>query len=371
MLFNIFQKDFYNGIQIVEKAVSSKSTINILTGIYIEAVQDRGIHLIANNLEIGIEYWINAEIKEEGAIVLPAVQLTNIIRELPAADVLFKADMEHFDVNINCLNSEFNIKGFKGDEFPQLPEIKGSYSLKVSSLNYKEMIDEVKFATSNDQTQPALTGGLMSISNNSINLVTTNTYRLAFSTINITSTIEQDINVILPGNTLNELSHLIGNDSKEDLTMLISENYIRFSFNDIIFISRLIEGKFPNYQQVLPDSSNTKVKIDRTEFSRAVKRVSLIARHDTNVITLIINQNWMDIKSNKSDIGHAHESIEIELEGDTQKIDVDANYLMDVLKVLKEDTIIIELIGPLNPLTIKKKIDGDYIYLIMPVRPGV
>ncbi|MTI61880.1 MAG: DNA polymerase III subunit beta [Firmicutes bacterium] len=370
MLFNIFQKDFYNGIQIVEKAVSSKSTMTILTGIYIEAVLDKGIHLIANNLEIGIEYWVDAEIKEEGAIVLPAVQLTNIIRELPAADVLFKADMEHFNVNINCLNSEFNIKGFEADEFPQLPEIKGSYSLKVPSLNYKEMIDEVKFATSNDQTQPALTGGLMSINDNSMNLVTTNTYRLAFSKINNTSVIDQNINVILPGNTLNELSHLIDNDNNEDLTMLISENYIRFNFNDIVFISRLIEGKFPNYQQVLPDSSNTKVKIDRTEFSKAVKRVSLIARHDTNVVTLIINQNWMDIKSNKSDIGNAHETIEIELEGDTQKIDVDANYLMDVLKVLKEDTIVIELIGSLNPLTIKKEINGDYIYLIMPVRPG-
>ncbi len=369
MNLTINQKEFYNGIQIVQRAVSSKSTLPILKGIYLEAKKDKGIKLIANNLEIGIEYWVNADIIEEGSIVLPATELSNVIRELPSANISFNVDTDHYQVKIKCLNSNFTLKGYQADEFPQLPEVEDALKINLSSDKFNRMIEEVKFSTSTDQTQPALTGGLLVLSHENINLVTTNTYRLAYSKMNNKNTLKKEIKSILPGTTLNELNHLIVNED-ENIELLLNDSYIRFTFNDIIFISRLIEGQFPNYKQVLPDKFNSQIKIDRIELLNAVKRASLIARLDSNVISIKITGDEMTITSTSTEYGNAHEVIEVKLEGPEQSIDIDASYLTDVLKILKDEVITLEMIGPLNPLTVKKESNNDYIYLIMPVRPG-
>ncbi|MFW6287246.1 MAG: DNA polymerase III subunit beta [bacterium] len=364
----INQKEFYNGIQIVQRAVSSKSTLPILKGIYMEAHKDKGIKLIGNNLEMGIEYWVNADIIEEGSIVLPATELSNIIRELPSSEISFNVNLEHYQVNIECLNSKFTLKGFQADEFPQLPEVENAFRVNLPSDYFSQMIEEVRFATSTDQTQPALTGGLLVFTKDSINLVSTNTYRLSYSSMKNNMEIDENINIILPGSTLQELSNLIDNDG--DINLSLNNSYIRFSFNEIIFISRLIEGQFPNYMQVVPADYKSRVKVDRRELLDAVKRASLIARLDTNIISIKIEQDKMFIFSNSTEYGKAQEIIEVELEGPEQNIDIDASYLIDVLKVLKEEVIVMEMISPLNALTIKKENNTNFIYLIMPIRPG-
>lgn len=364
----INQKEFYSGIQIVQRAVSSKSTLPILKGIYMEAHKEKGVKLIGNDMEIGIEYWVNADIKEEGSIVLPATELSNIIRELPSSDIYLDVDIEHYQVNIKCLNSEFTLKGFQADEFPQLPEVENAFRVNLPIDYFSQMIEEIKFATSTDQTQPALTGGLLVFTRENIHLVSTNTYRLSYSSMNYNMEIDENIKVILPGTTLNELNNLI--DIEGDINLSLNDSYIRFSFNDIIFISRLIEGQFPNYKQVIPVDYKSKVKVDRNELLNAVKRVSLIARLDSNIISIKIEQDKMSIFSNSTEFGKAQEFIEVELEGPEQNIDIDAGYLIDILKVLKDEIIIMEMIGSLNPLTIKKEKEDNFVYLIMPIRPG-
>ncbi|MEJ6951940.1 DNA polymerase III subunit beta [Natronospora cellulosivora (SeqCode)] len=366
----INQKEFYQGIQIVQKAVSSKNTLPILKGIYLEANKEKGLKLIANNLEIGIEYWTNANVKEEGVIVIPANELTNIIRELPSGEVSLTVNKDNYMVNIECLNSKFVLKAYDAEEFPQLPEVDNALKVNVKANKFHRMINEVKFSTSNDQTQPALTGALFILDDEDINLVATNTYRLAFSNMKNDQEINENLSVILPGSTLNELYQLLETDEDNNIELLLNDSYVRFTFNNIIFISRLIEGKFPNYKQVLPTEFNSSLKIDRVDFLNAVKRVSLIARLDSNVISLNINQDKMLIKSNSSEYGNAEEFIEVELNGPEQNIDIDASYLIDVLKVLDEEIIHMEMIGPLNPLTIRKDNESNFIYLIMPVRPG-
>lgn len=370
MDFIINQRDFLEGIQIVNRAVSKKSTLPILKGIYLETIKSKGLKLIGNNLEMGIEYYIKADIKEEGSIVLPAIELSNIIRELPSsAEISFVVDKNLYQVDISCLNSEFTLKGYQPDEFPQLPEVEDALKIEVNALNFKKMIEEVKISTATDQTQPTLTGGLMVLFENTISLVTTNTYRLAYSQMEIEKVLEEELKVILPGTTLNELHHLIENDI-EKIEIFINNSYVRFNFRDIIFISRLIEGKFPNYRQVLPDNFKSIVKVDRIELLNAVKRVSLIARLDSNVISIKIDKDRMSIDSISSEYGKAHEVIEVELEGPEQNIDIDADYIIDVLKVFDEEIVKLLMISPLNALTVKKQSDENYIYLIMPVRPG-
>jgi len=373
MNFTINQKDFYHGVQIVQRAVASRSTLPILKGIYLEAIKDKGLKLIANNLEMGIEYWVEANIIEEGVFVLPANELSNILRELPADEISFQVDEGNYQAKIKCLNSRFTLKGYQADEFPQLPEVEGALSFNFNSLTLKEMIEEVKFSTSTDQTQPTLTGGLLVLSPGEISLVATNTYRLAHSKRKLNDNLnelDKEIKVILPGTTLNELNHLIVDEEEGEMNILLNESYVRFSFNEIVFISRLIEGQFPNYKQVIPVDFKSSVKIDRIEFLNAVKRVSLIARLDSNVITLAVNRDQMSISSTSTEYGDALELVEIELEGEEQTINIDANYLMDVLRTLKNELVNILLIGPMNPLTIKKYPEDEYIYLIMPIRPG-
>ncbi|HLV08937.1 MAG TPA: DNA polymerase III subunit beta [Halanaerobiales bacterium] len=370
MFFNILQSKFNKGIQIVQKAVSSKSTLPILTGIYLQAVKNKGVRLVSNNLEIGIEYWVKAEVKEEGSIVLPANQLSNIVRELPSAEIILKVELEKQQANLKCLNSEFVLKGFQADEFPKLPEVKVEKNFKVKVSAFKKMLEEVKFSVSSDQTQPSLTGGLMLLEDNKTSMVTTNTYRLAYSWFKNDNTQDEEISFILPGVTLNELSNLL--DGEEELELLIGDSYVCFNFNEIIFISRLIEGDFPNFREVLPGQYKSRVKVDRKELLKAARRVSLIARLNSNVISLKTTEEQLHIKPVDSEFGDAHEILEIEIEGNKegQNIDIDAGYLIDVLNVLNDDVVLLEFISSINPLTVSKSTEDDYIYLIMPIRPG-
>lgn len=369
MIFKIKQNEFNHGIQVVQRAVSSKSTLPILQGIYMEADKEKGLKLIGNNLEIGIEYWVEADIIKEGSIVLPTTELAGIIRELPAAEIYFEANLEKYQVDIDCLHSDFTLKGYQADEFPQLPEVDDATEFVLPAEKIYNALEEIKFATSSDQSQPALTGGLLISEGSNLSLVTTNTYRLAYSIMKDAWNLDGDIGVILPGKTLNELYTLIDSDC-EQIHILLNNNYVRFSFKDIVFISRLIEGEFPNYKQVIPSDFKSIIRVDRRELLDAVKRVSLIARLDSNVISIRVNEDSMDVYSSSSEYGDARESLEIELEGEKQEIDIDAGYLLDVLKVLKDEVVVIKMIGAIKPMTVTKFEEDNYIYLIMPVRPG-
>ena len=368
MKFKINQKDLYQGIQIVQKAVASKQTMPILTGIYMEASKDRGIHLIGTDLELGIEHTISeAEVINEGSIVIPANNFSNLVRELPKEKINFAADLDNYEIKIECLNSKFELKGYDPNEYPQLPEINIPKKMNIETDKLQNIIKEVEFSTATDETQPALTGALLAVDNeNGITMVSTNTYRLAYSNINITPDIEESIKVILPGKTLNELNRLLEGDNTE---IEIDSNYASFKFNDITVISRLIEGQFPNYQQVMPNQYNTRVTVDKNKLKKAVKRASLIARMDSNIISLKVSDERLIINSANSDTGHAHEEVAVDIEGPEQNINIDAGYLLDVLKIIDRDEIILELIGPLNPLSLKKtEEERSYTYLIMPVR---
>ena len=367
MKFQIEQKDLYDGIQIVQKAVASKQTMPILTGIYLEAKKNKGLHLIGTDLELGIEHYIDADIKEEGSIVIPATSFTQLVRELPKEKIYFEVDKEHYQINLSCSNSEFDLKGYDPEEYPQLPEINVPENFKLATENLKKLIREVEFSTSNDETQPALTGALLNITENEIIMVSTNTYRLAFSKMktNINFENKEEIEIILPSKTLNELSRLL---EGEEVEIFVDSNYIKFKFDDITIISRLIEGKFPNYRQVMPDKYNTKLFVNKKDLQNAVKRASLIAKMDSNVLNLKTSDDKLIINSANSEQGYAHEEIKVDIEGPDQKITIDAGYLLDVLKIIDEKEVRLELIGPLNPFTLKKMDNENYIYLIMPVR---
>jgi|AntRauTorckE6833_2_1112554.scaffolds.fasta_scaffold00096_51 DNA polymerase-3 subunit beta len=368
MNFTITKKDFYQGLNITTRACASSNTMPILKGILIEASKEKGIHLMGTDLEIGIENWVPAEVESEGRIVLPSNHLKNIIRELPDEDILFEVNLDNYKAKITCLNSKFEINGFNPEEYPQLPDVNIPTNLEIPTAKLKKIITEVEFSTSNDQTKPVLTGALMVIDDKSIKMVSTNKYRLAYSKIDNNNDIDKKINIILPGSTIKEISNLLNEEGT--VKMKVNENYASFEFNDIIVVSRLIEGKFPNFEQVIPDEKNSTVVINKNYLNSAIKRASLIAKLDSNIVSLKTQDNKIIIESEDSDSGSAHEEVPIQLEGENHKISVDASYLLDVLKVIDDKKVKLDLIGSLNPLVVKKENNDDYIYLIMPIRPG-
>ncbi|MFW6268822.1 MAG: DNA polymerase III subunit beta [Bacillota bacterium] len=375
MKFNISQKALSNGINKIKRAVSTKSTLPVLTGIYMKAEKNKGLHLIGTDLDLGIECWIeDITIEENGTIVLPADHFSSIIRELPPENINFNLDKEKLQMKLTCKKSIFKINGFDPEEFPQLPEVKNPSRIVLPADKLINIIEEVKFSISNNQSQPALTGALIQIEDDCLTMVSTNTYRLAYSENNIElENFNQDNNeinnVIIPGDTLNELSRLLPK-TEEKVTISLGTNHTNFSFDKVNIISRLIEGQFPNYNQVIPNEYNTRIDVNKNNLQQAVKRASLIAALNSNEISLSLDEDTLNINSIESETGEAHEEITLNnIEGSNQNIKIDAGYLLDVLKIIDDETINLDFIGPVSPLTIKKETDNKkYIYLIMPIR---
>jgi len=363
--FKVNQKDLYNGLNIVRQAVATSKTLPILTGVHIKAVSNNGLILKATDLELGIEYRIMADIEKEGSIVLPASQLLNIVRELPDEEIYFNLNTDKWQAEIKCLSSLFKINGYDPDEFPNLPEVNKNAEFNFPAVKLKNMIEKVIISTSSDETQPVLTGALFVIKPEEVRMISTNTYRLSYIEADMKTNIDKNVEVILPGSTLQELNSLLKEEGSAEI--VIDENYVKFKFNGIVFISRLIEGEFPNYELVIPDEFNSEFYADLSRLYKAVKRASLIARLDANIIKLKAVNNMLEIDSIEGNSGYAHEEVKIEMNGNEQNINIDAGYLLDVLKVLDEEEVKFEMIGPLNPLVIKSEQD-KFIYLIMPVR---
>ncbi|ADO76163.1 DNA polymerase III subunit beta [Halanaerobium praevalens] len=367
MKFSINQKELYKALNIVRRAVAKNQTLPILTGIFL-SLDNNILTLKSTDLELGIKYDLKVEGQVNGSIVLPATQFLNIIRELPNQKIEIDLNKDKWQLEIKCLNSLFKINGFDPDEFPNLPKVEDSANFSLPAKKFKEMIKKVRISTSKDETQPALTGAFFEVETEKVKMVSTNTYRLSYIEAPLKTSVAEKIAVILPGSTLQELNNLL--EADESVEIEVDNNYARFTFAGIEVISRLIEGKFPNYELVIPDESNSKFSADLSQLHGAVKRASLIAKLDANIITLLAEDGLMEINSAEGSSGYAHEELKIEIEGPKQKINIDAGYFIDVLKVLDAEEINIEMIGPLNPLVVKSQSEaGDkFIYLIMPVR---
>ncbi|GAB6137140.1 DNA polymerase III subunit beta [Halanaerobaculum tunisiense] len=364
MKVKLNQKEFYNAIQTVKKAVSSKTTLPILSGILLRTAGNN-LKLVGTDLEIGIECFVEADIIEQGDIVLPAKYLASIARELPNEEILLSTEPTNNTSQIKCGNSQFNIHGSAADEFPLLPEIESNTEFSITQEKLKQVIKQIEFATSEDESKPFLTGGLLILDENSIKLVATDTYRLAYREDELDQLPASQEKVIIPKKTLSELSKLL-DDSEEKVKIIVTENQILFQFAGISIVSRLIEGQFPDYNQVIPDQTKTQVEVAKGDLLQAAKRASLLAKRESNVIKINFETDKLIITSNAPEIGQAYEEVSISLTGPESEIAFNASYLIDCLKVIDQDTINIELSGALAPGVIKT--GQNYICVIMPVR---
>lgn len=354
-----------HGVNVVQRAVSSKNPLPILSGILFRTEENQLI-LTATDLEIGIECRIPVTVVQPGSIVLPAKYVTELVRKLPDTKIEVVTDAENLVASIKYGQSQLEIKGLPAEEYPLLPDIESSNKIQIVGDIFKNMIRQVGFATSTDANRPIFTGVLIELADNQISMVATNTHRLTWAQRNAVYTGSEKSTIIVPVKTLNEVSKLIGDD--EELTIYITSNQVLFQIKDIRVISRLIDGQFPNYHQVIPQGYKTRIRIKTSELANSADRAALMAREGSNIIKLSIQGHVMEITSNSPDFGKIHEELPILLEGEETQIAFNSKYLLDVLKIIDTEEIFMDLTGSLSPGIIRPADTDNYLCLILPLR---
>ena len=362
MWFSCEKSILQDAIDTVQKAASSKTTYPILEGILIDA-SEQNVTFTATDLDIGIETYIFADVKKSGSIVLNSKLFGEIIRKLPNDIVTVKLDDN--EVTITCLKSEFTLIGNNSKDFPLLPSINENAMYEVSQDLLKNMIRQTIFAISQDETRPILTGILFEVKNQKLSLVALDGYRLALTSWNIG--IMNDISAVIPGKTLNEISKIL--DVTEDkVKITFTPNHILFNLGQTKIISKLLNGEFINYRQIIPDEYKLRVKVNVNDLMDSIERAALLSREGkTNLVKFEIMDELMVITSN-SQMGKVYEEVKISLEGEGIKIAFNSKYFLDVLKIIDSEEIYMEFTSNVSPCIIRKTDADDYIYLILPVR---
>lgn len=368
MKFLTTKNNILSGVQMVQRAVSSKHTLPILAGIKL-SVSSNKLLLAATDLEIGIETWVPVNVIEEGEVVVPAKHFIEIVKRLPDTNISIKYSLETNNLIINYETSEFTIKVWPAEEFPLLPELDDECSIIIKNGLLRNMIKQTTFASSADESRPLFTGVLMEVEDEKLRLIATDTHRLTLRIGNIERSSELKPNLIIPAKTLNEINRLIKDDDEECI-IKISENQASFSLANVNLISRMIEGQFPNYRQVIPKEFKTKIRIKSKALLETVERIALFTneKDGSHIIKINVDEGIMVITS-QSEVGKGYEELPILLTGEELKIAFNAKYLIDILRVIESDEISLEMSGPLSPGIIKPVgSEENYIYLILPVR---
>ena len=380
------QESLLHGIQTVQKGISSRIGLPIYNGILFEANEDNKVHLFATDLEIGIDCYIPAQVIETGSTVIPSRIISELIKKFPEG----KIEIECTENNITTIkenNSNYKILGFSAEEFSSFPEIKMRAKIKLNQKLFKETIQQVIFSTSRDESKTFLNGALFKIIDNKIEVVTTDSHRLSLKNIkpiNIEkTTTDEEIEVIIPYRALSELSRLLLDNEEVFVEVKFGEKQIMFILfpdgqkNSIRIYSRLIEGQFPDYKQIIPDSFKTEIKINTEEFRDKMERIALFVREDLKTVKMEATNKENNQKEERCEIslkaespstGEAFEKIPSFKKGEDINITFNTDYILDVLKIIKKENTIIKLNDPLNPAIITPDEDKSYIYVLMPVR---
>lgn len=352
-----------NGVNIVSKAVPSKTTMSILECILIDASKGE-IKLTANDMELGIETIIDGDILEKGIIALDAKIFQEMVRKLPDNDVTIETDPT-YKATITCEKAEFNIVGKSGEDFSYLPQIERSESIIVSQFTLKEMIRQTIFSIADNFTNKILTGELFEINGDVLKVVSSDGLRVSLRKIHLKNSYPAK-KVIVPGKTLSEISKILTGDVESDVNIFFTDKHILFEFDNTTVVSRLIEGEYLKIDNILSADYETKMKLNKKEFLSCIDRSTLLIKEgDKKPIILNILDDVMELKMN-SMVGSLDEEIDISKTGKDLMIGFDPKFLIDALKVIDDEEIEIKLLNSKAPCFIKDD-EENYIYLILPV----
>lgn len=363
MRFLCTKATIQDAISIAQKAVLGKSPMQILEGILIKAFNNE-ITLIGSDIDLSIETKVAAEIIEPGSIVVDSKLFGDIIRKLPN-DIVEIKTIDNNSIEITCQKSSFTLIHMNADDFPSLPAISENMLLQVPQKTLKNMIRSTIFSVAQDETRPILTGILFEIKDRKLSLVALDGYRLALKNENVEN--DNTINAVIPGKTLNEIVKIL-----EDKDLLVNitftPNHILFNLGETKVISRLLEGEFIKYSSIIPEEFNTKVTVKREELLDCIERASLMAKDgNTNLIRFDIADDAIVITSN-SQLGKVREEQNILLKGSPLKIAFNSRYLIDILKTMEDEEVVMNFSSNISPCVIKNTENDNCTYLVLPVR---
>jgi DNA polymerase-3 subunit beta len=344
---SVIQENLARGLSVVSHAVSSRSTLPVLANVLLRT-EDAGLKLTATNLEIGITYWVPGKIETDGAVTVPARLLTDVVNSLPNERI--DLELQGGDrLHLRCGRFETHLRGIDADEFPAIPAAGERPTTRVSQKVLRRALAEVAFAAASDEARPILTGVLTRFEGDRITLAAADNYRIAITTIQGLDAVEET-SVVVPARSYAELARVLADtDDPVEIILSAQKNQVLFHVEGVDLVSRLIDGQFPNYQQVLPATHATRVEVDRDDLLKAVRIAAYIASASANIVN---HQGVVDAV----------------IEGDGTTIAFNARYLGDVLQNVDADRFVIELNGPLSPGVFRPADGRDYTHVVMPVR---
>jgi DNA polymerase III subunit beta len=366
---SVMQENLARGLSVVSRAVSNRSTLPVLANVLLKT-EDAGLKLTATNLEIGITYWVPGKIEADGATTVPAKLLTDLVNSLPTGDRVDLALQAGDTLHLRCGRFETHIKGIDADEFPAIGAAGERPTTRVAQNVLRRALAETAFAAASDEARPILTGVLARFEGDQLTLAAADNYRIAVKTIAILDPVPET-SVVVPARALNELARILADvDDPVEIVLAAGKNQILFHLDGIDLVSRLIDGQFPNYQQVVPTSHTTRAVLDREELLRAVRPAALIAHESANIVKLQVSADGepgITVSAN-AEVGDHVGQVEAAVEGDGTTIAFNARYLADVLTNVAAEQFALELNGPLSPGVFKPIGDDRYIHVVMPVR---
>ncbi|MDP8905325.1 MAG: DNA polymerase III subunit beta [Chloroflexota bacterium] len=369
MKLSLMQENLARGLQVVSRAVSSRTTLPVLSNVLLRT-EDAGLKLTATNLEIGISAWVPGRIDAEGTLTVPARLFADLVAGLPPGE---RVDLEGdgpTSLRVKSGRYQTTLRGIDAEEFPVIPSPGERPTTRISQRVLRKALGEVVFAAATDEARPILTGVLTRFAGDSLTLAAADNYRIAVMSVPILDPVEET-SLVVPARSYIELMRVLA-DTDDPLEMMLasSKSQVLFHLEGIDLVSRLIDGQFPNYQQVLPSTHNTRAVVERDELLKAVRLSALIASAAANVVKLRVGDNGAGVIriAAAADVGDAQTEVEAAVEGDPVQIAFNARYLQDALQNVDAEQLALEFLGPLSPGVVRRLDDEQYVHVIMPVR---
>jgi DNA polymerase III subunit beta len=367
MNLTISKEQIINGLQAVQNVVSTRTTLPILSNVLLRAEGDR-LEFTATDLDVTVACAVQATVRQSGATTVPVKKLFGIVRELTNLEMELEVDEKH-NCSVRSGSSFFKINGLSADEFPPLPKFKDDKKVVLPQETFKGMLKKTSFAMSSDESRYVLNGIFISLKDHKMTMAATDGRRLALVDEELDVAENNQGEFIVPSKTVNELNRLL--QDKGEVEIRYAENQASFTLKDekgssVLIVTKLIDGNYPNYRQVIPAETKERVALGREEFLHALRRAEIMTSEKSNSVKLSFGMNKLEITANSPEVGEAKESLAINYKGPDIAIAFNPKYVIDPLNALVNDEIFIELIDELSPGVVK--INGPFLYVVMPMR---
>jgi DNA polymerase-3 subunit beta len=356
-------------LQTVGRVASTRSAIQALSGVQL-AASESVCELRATDMDVSLRVPLQATVAREGVVVLPARLLLDVVRSLPAAVVSLELRAAEQDVEVISGNATFHIRTLRAEDFPPFPEPDPESQVSLPADTFVATALKVAGSASRDETRPVLTGILVSAAERELRMVATDSYRLSVKETQLEVPLSRSFEVNVPARALQELARIAAHSEGEELSISVRQNQVLFVLGRVILSSRLIDGQFPNYRQLLPDAFEHQLTIDAGELTDVVRRVSLLAQKNAP-LRVAFTPGELTVSAQTPDVGEAHESLPVAFQGEPLEIGFNPEFLRDGLEAIDAGDVVLKLISPLRPGLIESADDSRFIYLIMPIRLNV